>query len=160
MSIPEEFASLNWVRAEAVADAISNGAQLTVIDVRNAEVRDASLCVCDPTCVQACLSLLQEFATGHIKGALNVESTAFADGGELDRVVDTVKAASGQVVMHCQLCQKVSGHDLLFSGGPMACTHGMLQMRSSPPMAYDIDAVAVHCGMNNFQTWPFSPMPP
>lgn len=43
---------------------------------------------------------LQEFAAGHIKGALNLDSSAFADSSLVDKLVEQL-APKSQVVVHC-----------------------------------------------------------
>ena len=44
--------------------------------------------------------MVQEFAAGHVKGALNLDSTAFSDTALVDKLVEQL-APKSQVVVHC-----------------------------------------------------------
>ena len=48
---------------------------------------------------------MQEYESGHIKGALNVSSGVFKaeDTAELDRVIRAQLASAQEVVVHCQM---------------------------------------------------------
>lgn len=50
--------------------------------------------------VYAASLLAQEFAAGHVKGALNLDSSAFSDTALVDKLVEQLIPKS-QVVVHC-----------------------------------------------------------
>eukprot|EP00878_Enallax_costatus_P004216 GHUV01004446.1.p1 GENE.GHUV01004446.1~~GHUV01004446.1.p1 ORF type:complete len:144 (+),score=47.69 GHUV01004446.1:100-531(+) len=77
MTAPE----LERVDASTVASLVQQGApDVAVVDVRNGE----------------------EFAAGHVKGALNLDSSAFSDTALVDRLVEQL-APKSQVVVHCAM---------------------------------------------------------
>jgi arsenical-resistance protein 2 len=47
---------------------------------------------------------MQDFDGGHVKGAINVPSEAFAES--VDKFIETQLAGKEKVVVHCQLSQK------------------------------------------------------
>lgn len=47
---------------------------------------------------------MQEFADGHIAGALHVPSGKFQDEAEVDKVIENLPT-NGTVVVHCMLSQ-------------------------------------------------------
>uniref|UniRef100_A0A383W1W8 protein-tyrosine-phosphatase n=1 Tax=Tetradesmus obliquus TaxID=3088 RepID=A0A383W1W8_TETOB len=72
-------AALERVDAITVAEAVrADNKEIAVVDVRNSE----------------------EFSSGHVKGALNLDSTSFSDNSLIDKLVDQLQSKS-QVVVHC-----------------------------------------------------------
>lgn len=47
-----------------------------------------------------------DFAGGHIKGAINVESDQFGDDAAVDWLIDRHLAGKSRVVVHCMLSQQ------------------------------------------------------
>jgi hypothetical protein len=44
--------------------------------------------------------VLQEFSSGHVKGALNLDSTAFSDNSLVDKLVEQLHAKSQVSTLH------------------------------------------------------------
>lgn len=66
-------AALERVDAITVAEAVrADSKEIAVVDVRNSE----------------------EFSSGHVKGALNLDSTSFSDNSLIDKLVDQLQSKS------------------------------------------------------------------
>jgi Cdc25 family phosphatase len=73
---------------------------------QGAHMQQANLSYTSCCCPCASVAIVQDFAGGHVKGAINMEAEHFAGDAAVDQLIDTALAGKTRVVLHCMLSQQ------------------------------------------------------